>query len=104
MARDELDLPIVPHEVATGANCCGCLIIQVRGDQADITCNECGALIRTVPKEFAPAVILGMASMVICSVRCIHCGALSTFPGFSSIAAFICSECGESVVVSESVQ
>ena len=40
-------LPIIPHEVATGTDCCGCLIVRVRGDQADITCNECGAVIRT---------------------------------------------------------
>jgi hypothetical protein len=29
MARDEQDLPIIPHEIATGADCCGCLIVQV---------------------------------------------------------------------------
>ena len=28
----------------------------------------------------------------------------NTFPGFSSIEAFICSECGESVMVGGSVQ
>ena len=41
------DLPIVPHEV-TGADCCGCLIVDVDGDQATILCNECGAIIRTL--------------------------------------------------------
>ena len=104
MACDEQDLPITPHEVATGAHCCGCLIVRVREDQADITCNECGAVFRTVPVEFASAVMLGMASRKICSARCTHCDALNTFAGFSSIEAFICSECGESVVVGRSVQ
>ena len=81
-----------------------CLIIQVRGDQADMTCNECGAVVRTVPVELASAVMVEMASTQICSVRCTHCGALNTFPGSSAIEAFICSECGESVVVNSSVQ
>jgi hypothetical protein len=75
------------------------LIVQVRGDQAEITCNECGAVVRTVPVEQAPAVMVRLAaSGEICSARCTHCVALNTFPGFSAIDAFICSECGEGVV------
>jgi len=104
MARDEQGFPIVPHEVATGADCCGCLVVQVRGDQADITCNECGTVVRTVAVKLASAVMVEMASTVICSVRCTNCGAMNTFPGFSAIEAFICSACGESVVVNTSVQ
>jgi hypothetical protein len=104
MARDEQGFLIVPHEVATGADCCGCLVVHVRGDQADITCNECGAVVRTVPVELASAVMVEMASTEICSARCTHCGALNTFPGSSVIEAFICSECGEGVVVNRSVQ
>jgi hypothetical protein len=34
-------------------DCCGCLIVVERGDQADLTCNECGAVIRTVPTDKA---------------------------------------------------
>ena len=104
MARDEQGFPIIPHEVATGADCCGCLIVQVRGDQADITCNGCGAVVRTVPVELASAVMVEIASTQICSARCAHCGALNTFSGFSAIEAFICSECGAGVVVHRSVQ
>jgi hypothetical protein len=62
--------PVVAHEVATGANCCGCLVVQVRGDQADITCNECGAVICTVQVERAITVMLAMISDDICSARC----------------------------------
>src|SRR5712692_8641440 len=68
MARDEQGFPIIPHEVVTGADCCGCLIVQVRGDQADITCNECGAVVRTVRVELASAVMVEMASTVICKM------------------------------------
>ena len=66
MAADEQGFPIVSHEVATGADCCGCLIFQVRGDQGDITCNECGAVVRTVPVERASSVMVEMASTETC--------------------------------------
>jgi hypothetical protein len=104
MAPDEQAFPIIPHEVATGADCCGCLIVQVRGDQADITCNECGAVVRTVSVELASTVMVEMASTETCSARCPHCHALNTFPGSSAIEAFICSECAEGVAVTRSVQ
>jgi len=95
MAKDERGHMIVPHEVATGADCDGCLIVQERGDLADIVCNECGTVIDTVPLERAGATLMELACREICSSRCPHCGALNTFPGFTVIEAFICSECGE---------
>jgi len=104
MFRDDEDYPIIPHEVVEGVDCCGCLDVQVRGHEADITCNECGVVVRTVPVEQAGAVMVGLASGEICSARCTHCGALNTFPGFSAIEAFICSECGEGVAVDTALQ
>ena len=53
-----------------GTECCGRLFIRERGDQAEIACNECGAVVRTVPAERARAVMLEMSSNVICSARC----------------------------------
>lgn len=42
---DEPDLmaifPIIPHESA-GVNCCGCIIVEVQGRDAELLCNECG--------------------------------------------------------------
>ena len=95
---------MIPHELATGADCCGCLVVEIREDQADITCNECGTVVRTVPVGQAMAVLVEMASKEICSARCTHCGALNTVPGFSAIDAFICSECGEGVVLPRRLQ
>jgi len=43
------ELPIVPHSDVGDPECCGCLTTVERGDQIDIICNECGALVRTVP-------------------------------------------------------
>ena len=38
----------IPHEWFGDPECCGCLNGVVRGDQADIVCNECAAMVRTV--------------------------------------------------------
>ena len=48
MPHDEHGFPIVAHEFA-GADCCGCLIVSVRGEQADISCNECEFLFARCP-------------------------------------------------------
>jgi hypothetical protein len=40
---------MLPHESFGAADCCGCLNGIVRGDVAEITCNECDAVVRTVP-------------------------------------------------------
>jgi predicted RNA-binding Zn-ribbon protein involved in translation (DUF1610 family) len=80
-------------------------MVGVREGEADILCNECGTVIRTVAAGEVEAAMLEMAQTdTICSARCTHCGALKTFPRFSTIEAFICSECGEEVVVNTPVQ
>jgi hypothetical protein len=97
-------LPIIPHE-SLGADCCGCLIAQINGDQADIVCNECGATIRTVRVGDIQAAMSEMAQTnEISSARCTHCGALNTFLGLSSVEAFICRECGDGVALVIPVQ
>jgi len=42
------ELPIIPDENVADVDCCGCLIVRLRGDQAEIVCNECGAVVRRV--------------------------------------------------------
>jgi hypothetical protein len=39
--------PIIPHESA-GAECCGCIIVTVRRNDAELRCNECGAVVGVV--------------------------------------------------------
>jgi hypothetical protein len=75
-------------------------MVQVREGQADILCNECGAVVRTVSVSEVEITLRNLAQTdTIGSARCTHCGAPNTFPGFSVIEAFICSECGEGVDV-----
>jgi hypothetical protein len=104
MAQDERGYLIVPHEVATGADCDGCLIIEERGDVAYLKCNSCGVVVDTVPIGRAGQRLMELASDEICSEWCPHCGSLNTFPGYSAIEAFICQECGEGVNVERPVQ
>ena len=102
--EDEREYLIVPHEVATGADCDGCLMVEERGDVADLRCNSCGAVVDTVPLDRAGTRLMELASVEICSAQCPHCGAMNTFRGFSVIEAFICRECGEGVSVERLVQ
>jgi hypothetical protein len=41
------DFPIIPHE-ATGVDCCGCIVVNVRGNDAELMCNECDAVVGVV--------------------------------------------------------
>jgi hypothetical protein len=104
MPQDERGYLVLPHELATGADCDGCLIIVERGDMVEIKCNSCGAVVDTVPIERASTRLMELASVEICSAQCPHCGALNTLPGFSVIEAFVCQECGEGVNVERRVQ
>jgi hypothetical protein len=49
MDDDEIIGPTLPHSSFGDPDCCGCLNGIIRGEQADIVCNECGQTIRTVP-------------------------------------------------------
>jgi hypothetical protein len=104
--QDERGFLIVPHEIATGADCDGCLIVVESGDMVEIKCNSCGLVVDTVPIDRASPRLMELASveMEISSARCPHCGALNTFPGFRVIDAFICQECGEGVDIERRVQ
>jgi hypothetical protein len=55
------NFPINPHEHVADVDCCGCLMVRVREDQADILCNEYGAVVRTVAVEAVEAAMLEMA-------------------------------------------
>jgi hypothetical protein len=71
-------LPVIPHE-KLGADCCGCLVVQPNRGQADIVCNECRAVVRTVPVADVESTFLDLVSVaLICSAQCTHCGAVNT--------------------------
>src|SRR5215471_15546803 len=92
----------LPHESFGDPDCCGCLNGVVRGDQADIVCNECASVVRTVPAADLQQTLTEMElSLEVCSELCPQCGAANVFPGFSAMMAFTCQECGKVVRLSD---
>jgi len=76
-----------------------------RGAQTDLVCNECGAVIATVPADEAEPTLLRMAmSEGVCTETCPHCGDVNVFTGFSSMDAYMCCHCGRGVVVQRLAQ
>jgi hypothetical protein len=50
MPHDDEDFSIIAHG-SLGANCCGCVIINLHDRHSNIACDDCGAVIRTVPLQ-----------------------------------------------------
>jgi hypothetical protein len=100
------DYPILVGHCDFGdPDCCGIIMPVVRGEQCDLVCNECRAVIATVPAVEAEQTLLRMAmSEGICTETCPHCGAINTFPGFTSMEAYTCRQCGTGVVLQRSMQ
>jgi hypothetical protein len=99
MPQDEHGYLIVPHGLATGADCDGFLIVVEHGTTAEIKCDCCGSVVDTVPIDRADSRLMELAFVEISSARCPHCGATNVFRGYTVIEAFTCQECGESVDV-----
>jgi hypothetical protein len=99
-------LPVIPHEWVGGIDCCGCLVVEERGKLADLVCNECNQVVKTVAAAEVPMALSQMllSQQENCHAHCPHCGALNVFPGFSPMLAFICSACGKGVTMSSAGQ
>jgi DNA-directed RNA polymerase subunit RPC12/RpoP len=105
MAGREIEGPILPHSDFGDPDCCGTLWPLERPGQpgtADIICNECDAVVRTVPTADLQRTLDEMESTLeVASAKCPHCGAVNLFPGFTQMLAYVCTECGEPVKVSD---
>jgi hypothetical protein len=87
----------LPHSDFGAPDCCGCLNGIVRGDHAEIVCNECAAVVRTVPAENFEKTLNEMTlTLHIAAARCPHCKSVHLAPGFTSLSALVCPNCGES--------
>jgi hypothetical protein len=47
MTDFDAEFPIIPHESA-GVDCIGCFVVKVSGKDAELRCNECGAVVGVV--------------------------------------------------------
>lgn len=39
--------PIIPHEHA-GVDCCGCIVVKINDNDAELRCNECSAVVGVI--------------------------------------------------------
>jgi hypothetical protein len=93
---------VLPHSSFGSPDCDGCLNGIVRGDQADIICNGCYAIVRKVSASELERTFTEMElSLDFASAVCPHCGAIHLAPGFSELMAFLCDNCGELVKLSD---
>jgi uncharacterized protein (DUF983 family) len=95
-------LTTLPHEFFGASDCCGCLSAVTRGDEADITCGECGAIIRTIRAGDVEGVLTEMElSLDVLSEQCPHCKGVNVISGFSGLLVYTCRNCGEVVRLSD---
>jgi hypothetical protein len=75
----------------------------MRGDEADITCNECGAIVRTVPVPDLQRTYdeIELSLDATATEMCPRCGRVNIFPGWSSMMAYTCRGCGNIVRTSD---
>jgi hypothetical protein len=85
----------IPHADFGDPECCGCLVTEVHGDIAVISCDECGTVLKTIPASELQHTLDEMESKLDLAVaRCRYCGAVNLQPGFDRLVAFVCDRCG----------
>lgn len=75
--------------------CDGCIVGQFRGEDIELRCNECSAVLGVIRTEIRRA-LLGLDS--VCEV-CPYCGRENVFPGFDEMKIYICQGCERAVKV-----
>jgi len=72
----------------------------VTGEVANIVCNECSHVVRTMPAADLQRTMDEMeSSLEVASEMCPPCGAVNLFPGCEKMEAYICQACGEGVAL-----
>jgi hypothetical protein len=85
----------LPHSSFGSPDCCGCPNGVTRRDEADLVCNECWAIVRTVAAGELERTIHEMElSLEVATAKCPHCAAVHVQSGFSKLLAFVCAQCG----------
>jgi RNase P subunit RPR2 len=74
----------------------------VRGEQAEVVCNECNTVLRTVAAtELRHALNEMELAVELSSAVCAHCGAVHFRAGLSDLRAFTCLHCGQITKLSD---
>src|SRR6185312_7732804 len=94
-----------PHANYGDPECCGCLTGIVRAREIHLTCNECGAVVRSAPVVgFQSTLDEIQLALGVCAEMCPHCRAVNLFPGFSIMRAYVCQKCGKAVEAGSSAK
>jgi|SRR5216684_5209328 len=93
-----VEYPIIPHAQWGDRECCGCLVVVKRGELSELVCNECSAVVRTVPTSYLSSLVAEMElAGGLAQEVCPHCRSVNLFPGFSKMKAYMCKGCGKGV-------
>jgi hypothetical protein len=86
---------IVPHADHGDPECCGLIFPVLRGNSADLVCNECGVIVRMVPASDADRVVSEMTlDQEFATEICPHCRQVNILPGLTEMILFTCRYCG----------
>jgi hypothetical protein len=96
MPHDDEDFSIIAHG-SLGANCCGCVIINLHDRHSNIACDDCGAVIRTVPLQTSTGRFTSWWAALVPLAP--QCGELNVLARFKVMNRFIFPVCGESVTI-----
>jgi uncharacterized protein (DUF983 family) len=89
-----------PHSSFGDPECCGCFTVALDGDIAHVMCNQCEAVVSTVPAGDVQRVLDEMEiGLDLATAICPHCRNVNLFPGFTKMIAFVCHSCGNGVTV-----
>ena len=91
---DELTglMPYVRHGIA-GVDCSGRVVAAVEGNNVELRCDQCGAVVGVVQVGIMEAVLgLDCAEAV-----CPYCGNTHVFPGCDAPPAYQCGHCGRNI-------
>ena len=80
---------ILPHAEFGDPECCGLFFPLLNGEHADIICNECGKVYRSVPAADVEKTLDEMElEVAFCTEQCPHCGSVNVIGGFSEVFVF----------------
>lgn len=90
----------IPHSEFNDPNCCGCLNVVGRaGMFVEFVCNECGSVIACAREQDMEAAIHALElNCPVATAVCPHCDFTNAVVGLSTPLAYVCQNCGESVV------
>jgi ribosomal protein S27E len=89
---------VLPHSEFGDIYCCGYLAAIVHSKLTNLTCNECGVTVRTVPTiELAKTLDEMELTLDVAIELCPYCRQVNLFPGLTHVLAFTCRQCGKAV-------